>query len=299
MNACPHEAIAMNSYQVHPNAQSHFVTTDDRVLGAYGTSFWRSWVYPFYTPAGYTVVENNPFDHPFHNGIFVGQNPVRVGDREGNFWGLPVRRNHDDPVAVRKTGRMDPQGAPVAEVTAAGVRFTLKSIWRDDQEQPMLDEVRTVVLRALPDANLCDMTSRKTAAYGAAEFPQTKFGSLCLRVEPRLLSALGGQVIGCLDGELRRGAADDVANTKVCDAVAYENDVPGLGVHGVCLMILDNSASPDRRGPWFIRDYGLATVNATQRESIHVPAGGDWTVTLRVVAYDGALTGERLTAWKD
>jgi hypothetical protein len=288
----------MPRYRVRTNVSSHFVYTDDRILGAYGTSFWRSWVYPFYTPSGHTVVENSPFDHPFHNGIWVGQNPVRVGDREGNFWGLPVKRCHDDPVAVRKTGRMDPQGEPVAEVTDDGVRFTLKSIWRDDQEQPLLDEERTVILRALTEANLCDMTSRKTAAYGAVDFPQTKFGSICMRVEPRLLPPLGGQVIGCLDGELRRGTADDVANQKACDAVAYENDVPGLGVHGVCLMILDNSAMPDRRGPWFIRDYGLATVNTTQREGLQVPAGGTWHVALRVVAYDGPLTAERLAAWR-
>jgi hypothetical protein len=244
------------------------------------------------------VVENSPFDHPFHNGIWVGQNPVKVGKREGNFWGLPVKRSHDDHI-MKKMGRMDPQGEPVAEVTETGVRFTLKSIWRDDQEQPLLDEERTVVLRALPDGHICDMTSRKTAAYGAAEFPQTKFGSICMRVEPRLLPALGGRVIGCLDGEFHFGTADEVANQKACDAVAYENDVPGLGVHGVCLMILDNSANPDHRGPWFIRDYGLATVNATQNEAIAVPVGGHWTAALRIVAYDGPITGERLAAWRD
>jgi hypothetical protein len=286
----------MPHYQIRTNVQSHFVQADNRILGAYGSNFWRSWIYPFYTPSGRTVVENFPFDHPFHNGIFVGQNPVKVGGREGNFWAFPVKRNHDDHI-MKKMGRMDPQGEPVAEVTDAGVRFTLKSIWRDEQEQPLVDEERTVVMRSLPDANICDMTSRKTAAYGAAEFAKTKFGSLGARVEPRLLPPLGGQIIGCLDGELRRGAADEVANQKACDAVAYENDVPGLGVHGLCLMILDNSVSPDRRGPWFIRDYGMAMFNATQSESINVPAGGNWTAALRVVAYDGALTAARLAAW--
>jgi len=215
----------MPHYQVHTNVASHFVGTDNRLLGAYGTNFWRSWIYPFYTPSGRTVVENFPFDHPFHNGIFVGQNPVKVGEREANFWAFPVKRGHDDHI-MKKMGRMDPQGEPTAEVTDDGVRFALQSIWRDEQEAPLIDEQRTVLLRALPDATLCDMTSRKTAAYGAAEFARTKFGSLGARVEPRLLPALGGQVIGCIDGELRRGTADEVANQKACDAVAYENDVP-------------------------------------------------------------------------
>jgi hypothetical protein len=69
-------------------------------------------------------------------------------------------------------------------------------------------------------------------------------------------------------------------------------------VYGICLMIRDNSASPDRRGPWFIRDYGMAMFNATQNGPIAVPAGGHWTAALRVVAYDGALTAERLAAWQ-
>jgi len=284
-------------YQVQTNVQSHFVKAGNRVLGAYGTNFWRSWVYPFYTPSGRTVVENFPFDHPFHNGIFVGQNPVKVGNREGNFWAFPVKRSHGDHI-MKKMGRMDPLGEPISEVADASVRFALKSIWRDEQEQPLVDEERTVLLRALPDATVCDMTSRKTAAYGGVEFAGTKFGSIGARVEPRLLRALGGQVIGCVSGELRRGTADEVANGKPCDAVAYENDVPGIGVFGICLMILDNSASPERRGPWFIRDYGMAMFNATLNEGIAVPKGGTWTAALRVVAYDGALTADRLAAWR-
>jgi hypothetical protein len=37
--------------------------------------------------------------------------------------------------------------------------------------------------------------------------------------------------------------------------------------------------------------------NATQQASISVPMGGAWTATLRVIAYDGPITSERLAAW--
>lgn len=166
----------------------------------------------------------------------MGQNPVKVGNREGNFWAFPVKRSHGDHI-MAKMGRMDPQGAPVAEVSTTGARFALQSIWRDEQEEPLCDEERIVTMQSLPDANVCDMVSRKTAAYGDVEFGKTKFGSLGVRVEPRLLPRLGGQVIGCVGGELRRGLADEVANGKPCDAVAYESNVPVIGVYGTCLMI--------------------------------------------------------------
>ena len=284
--------MSTSRYDVLVNAQSQLVrdTATGGFLGAFGSNFWRSFVYPFYTPSGRTVVENAPFDHPFHNGLFVGQNPVRVGAREGNFWALPVKRSHDDHIMVR-IGRMDPQETPVAEVTDAGVRFTLHSIWRDEKEEPLIDEIRTVTFRSVPGATVCDMTSRKTAAYGAAEFPKTKFGSIGARVEPRLLPPLGGVIIA--DGG-RRGAAALVDARRESDFVAYENTLGGH-TFGLLLHILD----PGRRGPWFIRDYGMAMYNPTWERSIAVPAGESWTVSLRAVAYDGALTPERADAWKD
>jgi hypothetical protein len=127
-------------------------------------------VFPLYTPSGLTVVREFAFDHPFHNGVFVGQNPVRVGDRIGNFWALPVPRSHDDQICFN-IGRMDPQGAP--------------------------------------------------------------------------------------------------------------------------------TVSPERTGPWFIRDYGMAMFNATQEDSIYIAQAESWTAGLRVVAYDGAIEPKRVDAWRE
>ena len=79
------------------------------------------------------------------------------------------------------------------------------------------------------------------------------------------------------------------------DFVAYENHLPGHGQFGVMMHILD----ADIRGPWFIRDYGMALFNPTWTQSISVAEGESWTVSLRVVAYDGELTDERAQAWID
>ncbi len=286
-------------YALRTNAATHMVQhlASGRFLGGFGTNYWRSWVFPLYTPGGQTVVQEFPFDHPFHNGLFAGQNPVRLGDREANFWALPVRRSADDHIMVR-IGRMDPQGPVQAECTTTGARLHLNSIWRDEQGQALLDEERSATFAALPTATLCELSSRKTASYGQVEFGRTKFGSLGARVEPRLLPALGGQVIGCQEGQLRRGLADEVANGRECDAVAYETALPGGGVFGLCLIIHANSAAPGRCGPWFIRDYGMAMFNATQQAPVIVPEGQTWTAALRAVAYEGPLDADRLETWR-
>jgi hypothetical protein len=261
-----------------------------RYLGGYGANFYRNWVFPLYTPGGLTVIQEFAYDHPFHNGLFVGQSPVKCDGRVANLWVAPPRRSHNDPVYAN-VGRMDAQGQPACEAYDGGVRFTLKSVWLDENEQPVLDELRTVTFCADDGATICEMSSAKSAVYGALEFPQTKFGSIGIRVEPRLLPPLGAVVLA--DGG-RRGSAALVDQQRDSDFVAYENDAPGGGRFGVFMTIRD----PGVRGPWFIRDYGMAMYNPTWDKGVTVTAGETWTVSLRVVAYEGALTEARVHQWR-
>jgi len=261
-----------------------------RCLGGFGANYYRPWLFPLYSPNGQTVIQEFPYDHPFHNGFWVAQGPILFADREVHFWPSPPMRKAGEALFANM-GRMDCSTPPQVESLDNGVRFTLHSIWRDQYETPVLDEVRTVNLYMLEDAVVCDMTSVKQANYGALEYPQTKFGSIGIRVEPRLLPILGGQVIA--DGG-RRGNAE-IALDQPCDFVAYENDLPGSGRFGVLLTILDEPRP--QRGPWFIRDYGLAYYNPTRTGCVSTPTGGSWQVSLRVVAYDGPLTDTRAQKW--
>ena len=142
-----------NNFEVRVNAKTHLVVEPDtgRCLGGVGANFYRPFVFPFYTPAGHTVVQEFAFDHPFHNGIFVGQGPVQVGDREAGFWASPPRRSFTDKVFER-LGRMDTQKDIDITPHADGVQFVQNVVWRDENEEPLIDEIRTVNLHALADA---------------------------------------------------------------------------------------------------------------------------------------------------
>jgi len=277
-------------FAVKLTERTHMVveSATGRCLGAVGSNFYNAWVFPLYTPAGLTVVQEFPFDHPFHNGCYVRQHPVIVEGRIGNFWASPPRRGWDDHIFTH-VGRVESPAAPQAEPHECGVRFTFRNIWRDENEQPMIEEVRTIDLRGTSDATICDMISRKISAYGAAEYPQTKFGAIGIRVEPRLLPPLGGEILADAG---RRGSAG-VVHEKESDFVAYENVLPTGRRFGVLMHILE----PKVRGPWFIRDYGMALFNPTWTRSISVLEGESWTVGLRIVAYDDALTEARAQAW--
>jgi hypothetical protein len=282
------------NYEVITNERTHLVreTGSGRWLGGVGASYYRTWVFPFYTPSGLTVIQEFPHDHPFHNGFFVGQHPVVQGERIGNLWVAPPLRMPDDPVYV-DLGRVDAPPAPQVEMTADGARFTFESTWRDPNDAPLLDEQRVVRFSAADDATICEMSSRKIAAYGPVEYPQTKYGSIGIRVEPRLLPTLGGTVIA---DNGRQGRAD-VAHGQESDFVAYENEVSGHGICGVLITVPQQPGENRVRGPWFIRDYGMALLNPTWHTSISTPQDADWTVAMRLIAFDGALTEERVARW--
>ena len=277
-------------FRVVVNARTHLVVENSsgRCLGAVGFTFYRPWVFPLYTPAGLTILQEFPYDHPFHNGCFVGQSPVRSGTREGNFWYTPPRQSLEEPGFVH-IGRMEAKAPFEIRPHERGIRFSIRCIWRDEQVQPLLDELRTVDLYRFADATLCDVISEKVSAYEDVEYPQTKHGGIGVRVEPRLLLACGGRVLG--DGGRAGGA--EVVHGLQSDYVAYENAGPDGRPFGVFLQSLEPSSGT----PWFVRDYGLALLNPTQQQSLRVPRGSSWVAALRVAAYDGALTDARAREW--
>lgn len=269
-----------------------------RLLAGVGHNPYRAWTFPLNTPRGLNVLQEFSFDHPFHNGIFVGQGRVMKDGQVSNFWApMGDWRQPDNPV-FQNIGELRYGESPQIQHDDHCVTFTYPStVWYDAQQRPVLDEVRVIRISETDDGTCCDVRSSKTAAYGALTFEATKFGSIGARVQPQLLPLLGGQILAGDGDAMQRGLADEVANGKTCDYVAYENELPGVGRFGLCLIVLENSAAQHRRGPWFIRDYGMAMFNATMTESIELAANATWHCALRVVAYDGALTPARAQRW--
>lgn len=271
--------------------------SSNRILGALGENRWRSWVWPLHSPRGLNVVQEFPFDHSFHNGIFVGQGKVAIRGRESHFWAPVWPWGESENYVYNDIGTLDFGELPVSEADDYGASFRYRRIvWRDHEGRPLIDEARSIEIRDIGDATTCDVTTAKSSTYGEVVYGRTKHGVIGVRVQPQLLPPFGADIVGCLDGTMTRGNESDVT-LKTWDWIAYEADVDGLGRHGVCMIPRSNSAADDIRGPWFIRDYGMAMFNPTYHADITVPKGITWTVAERVVAYDGAITPGRVANW--
>ena len=242
------------------------------------------------------MAQEYPFDHAFHNGVFVAQARVVRGGVLSNFWVVHPDWRSPDSHVYNHLGQI--RHRERAEITPLprGYRFTYRTTWIGADGAPVLDEERRFDLYDAGDATICDLTSRKTAAYGDLVFEANKHGSLGVRVQPQLLPPFGGRMIAGAGRELHRGGAE-VAFGEERDFVAYEAAPLGLHRFGVCLLVLGNSAAGSRTGPWFVRDYGMAMFNATMTDDVAVAAGETWDAALRVAAYDGAISVDRAGAW--
>ena len=171
---------------------------------------------------------------------------------------------------------------------SAGVRFVQHSVWRDEQGLPVLVETGTIILGILGDAHLCDMKTRFGATYGDLRFPATKFGILCVRIEPRLVPASGG----CIWADGGREGRENIHGTPV-QYVTFHNPVLGNGPYG----ILMSDPEPELRDPWCVGQYGIVSRNPVLRRELTVPQGADWSCSIRVLAFDGAFREARIRNW--
>jgi Methane oxygenase PmoA len=272
--------------------QFGYVVQDEstgRWLGGVGANYFRSWVFPLYTPRGLTVLQEFPFDHPFHNGLWVAQGPIQFGGETVHFWPMPPARRPGESLFTHM-GRIETVGLPTVEPHDRGVRFTLQAVWRTGAGAPVLDERRTVDLYAVEDGTVCDVTTVQTASYGALQYEASKFGAICVRTDPRLTPVVGAEVIA--DGG-RRGKAE-VALQQANAYVAYESRAVNHAGDCFGLLLAVPGAQPHE---WFIRDYGLATYNPMFEQPRDVAFGDALRVQLRVVAYDEPLTDARAQRW--
>ena len=270
-----------------------------RLLGGVGHDAHRAWAFPLHTPRGLNVIQEYAFDHGFHNGVFVGQGMVEADGVLSNYWAPHPDWRAPDNHIFQDLGELRYDARPDIRSRPEGFRFTYKTTWTGSDGKPALDEVRHFDLYAAENAIVCDLTSKKTATYGNLIFRANKHGSLGMRLQPQLLPPFGGEILGITGDSIRRGGAEEAANNMACDTVAYEAEPAGLWRFGACMMILENTASGRRDGPWFIRDYGMAMFNATMSEDIALRKGETWTAALRVAAYDGPLDEARAKSWSN
>lgn len=238
-----------------------------------GHHFFRPWLFPLYTPSGQQVLQEFAFDHPFHNGCFMGWSPVRVEGVDHNFWATPPQRSQPDPM-MERLGRQRLEGEVRTAREGADLVATMEVAWDAHDGTPLLAEERVFSLRAGAVAHAVRVQSRLRAVAGDVELPVTKFAGLGVRLDARLTQSTGA--VFC--GDAGRGDAAFL-HGKPSSFVAIEG---GHGTHRFGLRLSSQQALP-----WFVRGYGLVLLNPVTEAPRRLRAGEVLAQDITLVAYDG------------
>ncbi len=244
-------------------------------------------IYPVYGPGGQKMtraypietVEGEDRDHPHQRSMWMTFGNVNGVD----FWAAdPI--NGDKPHFGTKTVvNASAEGGPVAGTLLSEVE------WRDKSDKLVLREENTIVVYAVADQRIMDVSITLTAPPDkAAVFGDTKEGMFGLRV-PSVLDTKakkGGKIVNA------EGVEDDTAWGKSSPWVDYSGIIDGKTVGVAILNHPDSFRYPTH---WHVRNYGLFAANPFGYKDFGLGKTGEHTLEpgkkirfgYRVIFHDG------------
>ena len=247
---------------------------------------YRPYLYPVFTPAGFTVTSESPADHPHHSSIWVALDRVRClfpyssDETEEGTYNFYVNGTFQG----RAPGRILTTGVESEELAPDHLRIQLNLQWRGPEEwaasegRVLLTETRTLDIRPGERANRIDVRSRLQAGQWGLELGPTRHGLFGVRLIETLTVTHGGRL---LDSEGHEGGRD--ISRESADWVDGSGTL-GRGVRaGVALFPHSSTAGH----PWYVTDWGTLTINPMASRVWSLEPGQNVEFGLRVAVHDG------------
>ena len=214
----------------------------------YGASVLRPYLFPLIGPAGQRVTRlghpHDPHGHRHHRSIWIGHRDVNGV----SFWEEPGGRIVQERIASVSDG---PDAASLV------VRLS----WRDTGGKALLDERRTMTLRALPDGELLlDIALELKPVEGPVTLGKTPFGFLGVRVAKTMSVHDGGGMIRNSEG----GVNEAGVHWKRARWVDYAGRVAPATRNGIAF--LDHPGNPRSPTYFHVRDDGWMGASFTYAE---------------------------------
>ena len=231
-----------------------FTTYDAALVKSCGQQLRRPRFFPVYGPDQILMTRPYPLsdkidikqakDHPHHTSLWVAHGSVNGTDN----WsispkaGWQVHKSFDAVVS-----------GPVVGM------FRESLDWTDVDKKPVMAEVRTVRVYALPDTHrMLDLEVKFIARYGAVKFGDTKEGGICaVRTRPEMRD---DKKFGDKDGRLIN--ANGETGGGAWGKKATWNDTSGTcDGKRVGIAIFGTPGNLRHPTTWHARTYGLLTAN--------------------------------------
>lgn len=253
----------------------------------------RPFLHPVRTLGGTVLTDVAPSDHMHHLGLSAA-----LPDVDGtSFWGGRTYVRDQGSTLLDNHGRQRVTETRIPstddERDRAGADVVQLLTWDDEDDAPVLREVRTLAARTLGDAWALRWTSTLRA-----DVRDLSLGSPATNGRPG--AGYGGLFWRLGDADVtvvlsEDGTGEEVAHGSTSRWVAF---VQSTGLVSTTLVLVQ----PDtQRRPWFLRasEYDGAGPAAAWSERLTVPRGHELTLELLAVLVDGAVEPQAVAALVD
>jgi hypothetical protein len=255
----------------------------------YGHYECRPYFYPLLTPGGQRLTRGYPTeriageaeDHYHHRSLYVAHGLVNGY----NLWDEST--DH---------GSMLQRGDPVAGVWGEVVSIDGMVDWFGPQGQRLLEERRTIHVRAEGELRILDHRSELRARYGEVTLGDTKEGGmLALRVATSMDASGHGRIENSEGQIYDSGQGEEVTWGRPAAWVDYSGPLADGRQWG--LSVADHRDNPRHPSRWHVRGYGLFAANPfgvhdyeadeSLDASLTIPAGDRAVFSYRLIIHPG------------
>ncbi|MBN1846294.1 MAG: PmoA family protein [Sedimentisphaerales bacterium] len=271
------------------------VTMDGRQILAYqyGSLLDLPHYWPLLSPSGRNMLTQMAEPYPHHRSLWFADTIRFPGGKTASFYnalytGTGGNQNPFKPYRA-------PFGCHVAHtgfqtLKTDGDEAVIEStlVWTGDNDQPMLDEQRTVRIRAFSRGEyLLDMTFKLTAAYNDVEFvsDNVHYAWPYIRLNKTFNGQDGGGVITSDGGNQGQKATDG----QVAKWIDYSRDTEGMAV-------FQWPDGQDHR--WLTREYGCfgpRRPDETSGRPFTLKKGRSIGQRVGILVHTGNVTSGRIT----
>lgn len=244
----------------------------DYIFGHY---ICRPCLYPVLTPTGKPLTRAYPFaeidgenqDHYHHRSIYSAHGLVNGF----NLW--------DENVGGLGHGSMLQRGEPTVRVAQDTAHIDGVVDWYGPGGQRLLEEQRTLSIRADGDLRIIDQSSQLRALYGDVTFGDTKEGGMfAIRVPTSMDAKDKGRIENSEGDVYDSGEGEETTWGKRAAWVDYSGPLADGQQWGH--TVVDHHTNPWHPTYWHVRGYGLFTANPF---GVHDflkddKADGSWTI---------------------
>jgi len=246
------------------------VSVDGKPFTCY--KFGSSQKYPYFWPvngpaSGKSVTTETSQPYPHHHSLFFGCDRVNGG----NYW-----------QESNEHGQIVSQGPKLIETSGKRVVFTDKCLWQRDANEPVILDLRRVVITAPSEGLRLIDFEISLVPLTDVEILKTNHALFSARVVPELSVEAGGTLINA-EGKTSEKGTWGVASPW-CD---YSGQREGITEGIAILQHPDNRWFPSK---WFTRDYGFfspAPMFWLKGGHLELPKGRTLTLRYRVVVHSG------------